>query len=186
VLGYVSGGTAMATSVQTGHLVRDSDAVAEPITGRLVRGAVGGLVAGAAFIAVTMWFATSVGDPARGPLRMISTIVLGDDAMASGDADVTIGIVVHAVLSAGFGVLFAFVAPVFRTNGTIAVAGSVYGGLLYLVNFKVLSPAAFETFEMANQPFEVVVHILYGTILVWFFYSSGARSHEPLLAIGMR
>ena len=31
-------------------------------------GAAGGIGAGAAFLAVTMWFATSVGGPAKGPL----------------------------------------------------------------------------------------------------------------------
>jgi len=35
----------------------------------------------------------------------------------------------------------------------------MFGVLLYLVNFKVFAPIAFETFEGANQPFELVAHV---------------------------
>jgi hypothetical protein len=54
----------------------------EPVARRLVRGAVGGIAAGLVFAAVTMWFADSTGGAAEMPLRMISTIVKGDQAMA--------------------------------------------------------------------------------------------------------
>ncbi|MFN2503454.1 MAG: DUF6789 family protein [Acidimicrobiales bacterium] len=131
----------------------------------LARGALGGLVAGAAFLAVTMWFATSVGDPAKGPLLMMSTIVEGDAAMANGTASAGVGLAVHAVLSAFFGVVFALVASKLRTNGALAVAGPLYGAALYLVNFKIFAPAAFPVLEMANQPFELVVHVVFGTLL---------------------
>jgi uncharacterized membrane protein YagU involved in acid resistance len=112
-----------------------------------------------------MWFATSVGDPAKGPLLMISTIVEGDAAMADGTASAGVGLGVHAVLSAFFGVVFAVAASKLRTNGALAVAGTLYGAALYLVNFKILAPAAFPVLEMANQPFELVVHVVFGTLL---------------------
>lgn len=48
---------------------------------RVVRALLGGIVAGGVFLAVTMWFASSLGDPAEGPLMMISTTVLGKDAL---------------------------------------------------------------------------------------------------------
>ena len=131
----------------------------------LARGALGGLAAGAAFIAVTMWFATSVGDPAKGPLLMISTIVKGDAAMANGTASAGVGLAVHAALSALFGVAFAVLASRLRTNGALAVTGTAYGAALYLLNFKVFAPAAFPVLEMANQPFELVVHVVFGTLL---------------------
>ncbi len=131
----------------------------------LARGALGGLVAGAAFLAVTMWFATSVGDPAKGPLLMMSTIVKGDGAMAEGTASAGVGLAVHAVLSALFGVVFAAVASKLRTNGALALAGTLYGAALYLVNFKIFAPTAFPVLEMANQPFELVAHVVFGTLL---------------------
>jgi hypothetical protein len=153
------------------------------VTGELVRGAVGGLVAGAAFAAATMWSVTSLDQPAKMPLLMMSTIVLGDDAMASGDADQTVGLVVHAVLSALFGVVFAFLVRRLRTNGAVALTGLAYGALLYVVNFQILARVAFTTFKMANQPFELVVHIVFGALLALALFSSGARRGEPVLAI---
>lgn len=150
---------------------------------RLVRGAIGGLVAGFVFMMITRWFASSVGDPSDGPLMMISTILKGEDAMAAGTASASLGWIVHSVLSMGFGAAFALIAPMFRTNGSISLAGAVYGLALYLVNFKLISPAVFPIFEMANQPFEVAIHIVFGTLLSFAFFGSGVRRGEPVLAL---
>ncbi len=141
----------------------------------LVRGAVGGLLAGLVFAAATMWFVTSLGMPARTPLLMISTTVLGDEAMVNGDANSTIGLVVHALLSIVYGVIFALVARRLRSNAAIALAGLVFGGLLYLVNFQVLARIWFETFRMANQPFELVVHLAFGSLFALALFRSRAR-----------
>jgi hypothetical protein len=87
----------------------------EQVAARLLRGAVGGILAGVVFAAVTMWFADSTGGKASMPLHMISTIVKGDKAMAAGSTSVGLGLVVHLVLSALFGVLFALAVPRLRT-----------------------------------------------------------------------
>lgn len=57
------------------------------------------------------------------------------------------------------------VASNLRTNGALALAGTLYGAVLYLVNFKILAPTAVPVLEMANQPFELVVHVVFGTLL---------------------
>jgi uncharacterized membrane protein YagU involved in acid resistance len=156
----------------------------EPVGRRLVRGAVGGVAAGLVFVAVTMWFADSTGGKAEMPLRMISTIVKGDQAMAAGTTSPALGAVVHVVLSALFGMVFALAVPRLRTNGTVALAGTAYGLLLYVVNFLVLTPLIFTTFRMANQPFEVFAHLVFGTLLSFVFFGSGVRRAEPVLAVG--
>jgi hypothetical protein len=74
--------------------------------------------------------------------------------------------------------------PRFWTNGTVAVAGTAYGLLLYVVNFLVLTPLVFTTFRMAKQPFEVVAHLVFGTLLSFVFFGSGVRRGEPVLADG--
>src|SRR6266536_766041 len=56
----------------------------ETLPVRLLRGAVGGLLAGVVFAAVTMWFADSTAGKADMPLRMISTVVKGDLARPGG------------------------------------------------------------------------------------------------------
>ena len=156
----------------------------EVLARRLVRGAVGGLLAGLVFIFITRWFASSVGDPSDGPLMMISTLLKGDGSMAAGTASASLGWGIHFGLSAAFGIVFALMAPFFRTNGTVAIAGVLYGGLLYLVNFKILAPIAFPIFKLANQPFEVVVHIVFGFLLALAFFGTGVRRHDPIIATG--
>jgi uncharacterized membrane protein YagU involved in acid resistance len=152
----------------------------------LLLGAVGGLVAGAVFIVLTMWFAASMGNPATQPFLLISTILLGGDALMAGTASVGIGVLVHAVLSIAFGLIFALVAPAFRTNGTVALAGGLYGALLYVVNFLIIGRTLLPQFQMANQPFELVVHIVFGHLLALFLYSVGSRRGEPFLGFGSR
>ena len=160
-------------------------ASAEPVGRRLLRGAVGGTIAGLVFIGVTMWFADSMpeGNPGN-PLRLISSIVLGENAVMDGSADVTTGWVVHLVLSALFGAIFALAAPVFRTNGTIALAGGLYGLVLYLVNIVLIPEVWLQQFQAVNDPFELAIHLVFGHLLAVFFYSSGARRVEPFVAIG--
>ena len=155
----------------------------EQVAARLLRGAVGGILAGMVFAGVTMWFADSTGGKASMPLHMISTIVKGDKAMAAGSTGVGLGLVVHLVLSALFGVLFALAVPRLRTNGTVALAGTLYGVLLYVVNFLILASLVFTTFQDANQPFELFAHMVFGTLLSFAFFGSGVRRGEPVLAI---
>ena len=160
-------------------------APAETLGRRLLRGTVGGIIAGLVFIGVTMWFANSMpeGNPGN-PLRLISSIVLGENAVMDGSADLTTGWIVHLVLSALFGVIFALAAPLSRTNGTIALAGGLYGLLLYLVNIVLIPELWLQQFQAVNDPFELAIHLVFGHLLAVFFYSSGTRRLEPFVAIG--
>lgn len=140
-------------------------------------------MAGLAFLIVNMWFATSMDQPARMPILMMSTIVQGDDAITDASASVPIGLLVHGMLSVAFGMVFALIALCLRTNGSLALAGSVYGIALYLVNFEIFAPTAFTVFEDANQPFEFAAHLLFGLVLSLAFFSSGTRRHDPVIAV---
>jgi hypothetical protein len=161
-------------------------APAEAVGRRLLRGAIGGLVAGIAFIVVTMWFASTQGSPPVAPFKLISTLILGAGALESGSASVPLGVAIHAVLSIAFGAVFALAAPMLASNGTVALAGGAYGALLFVVNFLVLGSTVFPQFQMPNWPFELVVHIVFGHLLAVAFYSSGVRRTEPFLALGTR
>jgi Na+/proline symporter len=79
--------------------------------------------------------------------------------------------------------VFALVVPRLRTNGTVALAGTLYGLVLHVVNFLILTPLAFTVFQNANQPFELFAHMVFGTLLSFAFFGSGARRGEPVLAI---
>lgn len=177
----------MSTSPHRDDVARFADdAPPESLGKRLVRGAIGGIVAGIPFAVITMWFAASTGGGWLAPLKLISTIVLGADALEAGTAEPWVGVVVHMVLSALIGMVFALMTPALRTNGAVALAGTAYGALVYVVNFLIVGYTVLPQFQMPNQPFELVMHIVFGTLLSFFFYSSGVRRREPFLGIGRR
>ena len=171
----------MTTTVISG-VAAPVEARADSTLSRVVRGAVFGELAGAVFALVTVWFTTSMGGEADMPLLMMSTVASGSESITAGSASVTTGVLVHLTLSALFGVLFALEVPRMRTNGTLLLAAGAYGLVVYVVNFRILSPLLFPVFQDANQPFEVLVHLVYGQLLALPFLSRGVRRAEPRLA----
>lgn len=129
-------------------------------------GAFSGLLAGIAFLAINMWFAASIGQDAAAPLHTIATIVEGPPPA---DAVQGVGVVVHVVLSALFGLIFAaLLLPLRRRSaGWLAWAGLLFGGAVYLVDFQVLarSVAWFSAFQATNQPLELAAHLVFGSVL---------------------
>lgn len=152
-----------------------SDQSVRPLVPTLVRGAVGGLLSGAAFIAVTMWFVSTLDMPATAPLEAISSIVLGAEALETGEASVPLGFVVHTALSVAYGVLFALLVVRVADDGVVAALGAAFGALLFVVNFLVLAPLQFTPFVGANKPFELVVHVVYGSLLAIAFLGQRRR-----------
>jgi len=129
-------------------------------------GAFSGLLAGMAFLALNTWFAVSMGQDAAAPLRTIATIVEGPPPA---DAVQGVGVVVHAVLSALFGLLFAaLLLPLRRRSaGWLAWAGLLFGGAVYLVDFQFLARSVpwFSAFQATNQPLELAAHLVFGSVL---------------------
>jgi len=74
-------------------------------------------------------------------------------------------------------------SPTFRTNGTVALAGGLYGALLFVVNFLIIAEVWLDQFQMPNKPFELAIHIVFGHVLAVAFYSSGTRRGEPFIAV---
>lgn len=129
-------------------------------------GALAGLLAGAAFMALNAWFAAGNGLHPLAPFRTVATLVEGPPPV---EATVGVGIVVHAVLSVLFGVVFAaLLVPLRRRSaGWIAWAGLVFGGVVYLVDFQLLARgvAYFSAFRETNQPLELAAHLVFGAVL---------------------
>jgi hypothetical protein len=147
------------------------------MTKDLARGAIGGLIAGAVFIGVTMWFATTQAPEGAMkaylmPFKLISTEILGPMAVKSGEASVGLGVAIHVVQSILFGMLFALVVPSLRSNGMIAMAATAYGVVLFLVNIVLLPRIVpqFKAFTNTNAPFELFAHLAFGALLGFFFY----------------
>lgn len=146
---------------------------------RTVRGVAGGEIAGAVFALLTVWFTASLDEGRDAALLMISTIATGRNSVENGTASVAVGVLIHLALSASYGVIFSRFVPRMHTNGTLLLCGGIYGLAVYVVNFRILSPLLFPAFQHANQPFEVLVHLVYGQVLALIFLSRGVRSAEP-------
>lgn len=139
----------------------------------LVNGLMMGVVAGIVFILFEMIMAAILGDGFFAPLRMIGAIVLGPDALLptySVTVAALVGIVVHLVLSGTFGLIFGLIASSIRfvraSGLSLVIAATVFGILLWLVNFYVIAPMAFPWFGMANPYVQFVSHaFFFGTPL---------------------
>ena len=83
---------------------------------------------------------------------------------------IAIAALIHLVLSAVYGAIFGAVAPRVRAlrNDRRALVGAatVFGLLIWIVNFFVIAPAAFPWFAETNQVVQFFAHTLfYGTVL---------------------
>ena len=151
---------------------------------RMGRGTLGGIAAGTIFAGIEIWSAASNDLPVRAPFLAISTIVLGDNALTTGQANVAIGLLVHTAISILYGMLFGLLTPVLRTNGTVALAGLAYGGLIYLIDLQLVAPIWFPLFTTGDQSFALLVHLMYGIVVGIAFFSADVRRGEPLLSVG--
>ena len=138
-------------------------------TDRLARGALAGLVAGIVFAMLTMLWTAVNGPGAMAAFQMIASLPYGGDAPQPLTAGtVVLGGAIHLALSVVYGIVFALLLPRRVSRPVAYAAGAAFGLALYVVNFLILAPLAFEVFQMAHQGFEVVVHVLFGLLLVPF------------------
>ncbi len=149
-----------------------------PIGAWLGWGLISGFLAGVAFIALTSWFATSTGKPQLRPFEVIATLAQGPPPPQTA---IWIGMVIHSLLAALFGLLFAaVVAPARkqRSGGWLLWPGLLYGGIIYAVNFQVLARHVpqFSAFQALNQPFELTVHLVFGAVLAALLVALPARA----------
>lgn len=144
-------------------------------TGPLVlHGIVGGIVAGIIFAMAEMVMAVLMGGDFFGPLRMIGSIALGIGALSPtyplGSAFV-VGVVVHMILSAIYGVVFvyllAFANQLGTSAGLLLLYGSIFGLALWILNFLIIAPIAWPQFTMVDQFWMgFVAHtFFFGTVL---------------------
>lgn len=158
----------------------------ESLSSWLVRGALIGVVAGIVFAMFEMIAAWAMGDGFWMPLRMIGAIVLGEEALEGSYSlagAATAGAVVHMALSALYGAVFGALlalVPVLRGSaGLLVAAGSLYGLALWLVNFYVVAPIAFEWFQDANAVVQFVAHVVFFGALLGGSFARVAPRAEP-------
>lgn len=153
-------------------MVETTDAVPEQRgSGRGARwlgwGVLSGFLAGAVFIALNSWFAASMGNPVLAPFKVVATLAQGPPPPST---TIWIGMAIHSVLAALFGLVFAILVSPMRNRsaGWVLWAGLLYGGVIYIVDFQVLSrfvPQFSAFLAVTNQPLELAVHLVFGAVL---------------------
>ncbi len=141
------------------------------------QGMVGGVVAGLVFAMFEMVMAALMNgaDAFFMPLRMIGAMALGSEALDPGYSLITAalaGAVVHMVMSGIFGMAFGLIAAgvpaLARSTGALVVAASVFGLILWLVDFYVVAPAAgWDWFpDGTNETVQFLAHaVFFGAVL---------------------
>jgi uncharacterized membrane protein YagU involved in acid resistance len=130
----------------------------QPKVNLLWQGVAGGIVAGIIFAMAEMILNVLMGKPFFGPLRLIGSIVLGQQALAPTYPLVSaaiVGLIVHMIMSMMFGLIFIYALAALRqvqaSSSRLLVYGSLFGLALWVVNFLILAPVLFPQFTMVNQ-----------------------------------
>lgn len=139
-----------------------------------------GIIAGVVFVTAEMiLIATMGGGSPWGPPRMMAAIVMGTDVLpppATFDFGITmIGMIVHFVLSIVLAFILGFVISKWRLGlGVAILVGIVFGLLVYLVNFYVVT-GLFPWFSNARNAITLVSHLLFGGVLGWVYQAIAAK-----------
>lgn len=158
-----------------------------PLTPRDMRwglrqGAIAGIVAGIVFAAFEMIVsaATMGAEAFFMPLRMIGAIALGAEALDPGYSLLTAGVaglIVHMVLAIIYGVIFGEIGAALRGPVAFIGAGSIFGLVLWLINFYAIAPVLFPWFLDANPLVQFIAHtFFFGSVLGFYLWKSHQRS----------
>lgn len=151
-------------------------------------GLIGGMVAGIVFAMFEMIMAALLNGASAFfmPLRMIGAMVLGQEALTPSysllGAAVT-GVVVHMILSGmfglGFGAGVAVLPTVARSQTMIVGLASIYGLLLWLINFYVIAPVAgWDWFpDKTNVTVQFFAHTFFFGAVLGFWLSRVRADH---------
>lgn len=154
--------------------------------GWILVGTIAGLLGGVVFIFFEMLVAKSTGSGALSPLRLISAIIFGQNALPPAPAVGKVTVIatsfaLHFVLSAVYGGVFgAFtgLVGVLRDNRWVLLAAALFFGLaLWLVNFYVLANLFFPWFTNANPLVQFFAHVLFYGGALWLLVE-GSKSKE--------
>ncbi len=117
-----------------------------------------GILAGIVFAMGEMFINLFMGKDFFGPLRLIGSMVLGTQALMPSYSLLVAGftgLMVHMMMSAIFGLVFFALLELLKQRAastiSLLVFGSLYGLLLWVVNFLVVAPRLFPQFAMVSQ-----------------------------------
>jgi hypothetical protein len=153
----------------------------------LTRGAVAGLIGGTLLGVLEVTAAVQSGDGLLWPWRMAASVVLGGGAfkVSAGEAFFT-GIVIHLLLSAACGAVAAMLyewsewSHRYRAEWVLAcVAGAVFGGLIWFVNFPLIAAGFLPWMWRLDQGVQLALHISFGVALGVALRELGRHALNP-------
>ena len=137
--------------------------ILHPATLSYLGGAVAGLAGGAAMLlAFAALGAITATDPLWVPKRLAG-LLLG--RIETGNGGVALGIVVHMLLSAAFGVVYAIVVT--RLTHEFWMTGAAYALTLWVINYwgGHLSPIGRQMTQAKPAWLSPIVHVAYGAFM---------------------
>lgn len=139
-----------------------------------------GIIAGVVFVMMEMALIAMFGNGmVWGPPRMMAAIAMGPDVLPPPPTFdfmiVMVGMVIHFVLSIVLGLILGWAISKWRlSTGMAILLGLVFGLLVYLVNFYVMT-GIFPWFAMARNMITLVSHLVFGGVLGWVYRAMAAR-----------
>lgn len=142
-----------------------------------------GVIAGAVFMVLEMALVGTIGGGSPwAPPRMIAAMALGESVLPP-PASFALGVMIvammiHLVLSVILAAVLGWAISHWHLGLGVALAvGLVFGLLVYVVNFYVMT-AAFPWFAMARNAISIFAHAMFGLVLAWAYHAiAGLRHH---------
>ncbi len=167
--------------------VTNRDEVRIALRGGAVAGLVGGLTLGLFVLIVAIWQHGYLWVPFKFPAAPL----LGERVLAPGfdPLAIVLGLLVHAVVSIGWGVAFAFLAYGLPRRTTL-LAGALFGILVWIGMFYLVLPILDLSYLAAQVPVALAIleHVLFGfaagAAFVSFQRPVAAAAGTPRLSFG--
>lgn len=139
------------------------------------QGIVAGLCGGFAMALAMTALSIAVG---QGPWQLpkrLAAVFLGPRAKDAGSGAIAFGLVMHFVLSAGFGAVFALVVN--RLTHEFWMTGLAYALTLWVLNYwgSQITPGGRELTEMKTSWLSPIAHLVYGGVMaaIALVYAAG-------------
>jgi hypothetical protein len=153
-----------------------------------IAAAVSGFAAGAVLMVIDLlWSLATTGAGPWVTSHMIAATVMGPHVLQSHDFGfevVTVALVAHYLLGVAFGLVLVAVSAPFRLDATIgaaALTGTVFGIVLYLVNFYGMA-VFFPWFAEIRGWTALIAHVIFGVtaaVLYWKLERRGEVLDTP-------
>lgn len=154
---------------------------------RMANGMGVGFLAGLVFVGFEIVVAVVTGSSPFEPPQLMGSILLGEGSLAALATPAFVamaGLTLHFLLSALYGGVFGAIVqavrPIQGNRPLLVAAGAVFGLLLWIVNFYLISPVLFPWFAMASPLVQFLAHtFFYGALLGLLFALLPQQTTEP-------